>query len=184
MNYEYTSFLTVRLQPEVDVQNALISIEEVLKKYDPDSPFDYAFQDEDYESEFRSEERVGKLATIFSGLAVIISCVGIFGLASFASSQRSKEISIRKILGASALSIWKMLSSDFVKLVLISSVIAGPVAYIMANGWLEKYYYRIDFSWSIPIITFFILLGITLITISLRSIKAATSNPIEAIRNE
>ncbi|MEO1097614.1 MAG: ABC transporter permease, partial [Bacteroidota bacterium] len=113
VSYEYASFLTVRLQPKVDVQNALISIEEVLKKYDPDSPFDYTFQDEDYESEFRSEERIGKLSTIFSGLAVVISCVGIFGLAAFASSQRSKEISIRKILGASALGIWKMLSSDF-----------------------------------------------------------------------
>ncbi|MEM6362099.1 MAG: FtsX-like permease family protein, partial [Bacteroidota bacterium] len=98
--------------------------------------------------------------------------------------QRSKEISIRKILGASALGIWKMLSSDFVKLVLISSVIASPIAYMAANGWLEKYYYRIDFSWSIPIIAFFVLMGITLITISFKSIKAATSNPIDAIRNE
>ncbi|MEM7108693.1 MAG: ABC transporter permease [Bacteroidota bacterium] len=184
MSYEHSAWLTIRMQPRVDVQNALISIEEVLKKYDPDSPFEFTFQDEDYRSEFSAEERIGKLATIFSGLAIIISCVGIFGLASFASSQRSKEISIRKILGASALGIWKMLSSDFVKLVLISSVIASPVAYIVANGWLEKYYYRIDFSWSIPIIAFFVLLGITLITISLRSIKAAKSNPIDAIRNE
>ncbi len=184
MSYEYSAWLTIRMQPKVDVQNALISIEEVLKKYDPDSPFEFTFQDEDYRSEFSAEERIGKLATIFSGLAIIISCVGIFGLASFASSQRSKEISIRKILGASALSIWKMLSSDFVKLVLISSGIASPIAYIVANGWLEEYYYRIDFSWSISIMTFFILLGITLITISLKSIKAATSNPIDAIKSE
>lgn len=184
MSYDFSDWLTIKIQPEVNVQNALISIEEVLKKYDSDSPFEFTFQDEDYKSEFNAEERIGKLASTFSILAVIISCVGVFGLASFAASQRSQEISIRKILGASVLRIWKLLSLDFVKLVFISSIIAAPLAYITANGWLEKYYYRIDFPWLIPIVTFFLLLGITLLTVSLKSIQAATSNPIDTIRNE
>ncbi|MEQ9412633.1 MAG: FtsX-like permease family protein, partial [Cyclobacteriaceae bacterium] len=177
-------FLTIRMKTGTPVRSALDKIEGVLKKYDPGSPFEYKFQDDDYARLFKSEEQIGNLAGIFSGLAIFISCIGIFGLASFAASKKIKEIGIRKILGASVFKIWKMLSNDFVWLVIVSSLIACPLAYYYANQWLLQYDYRIDISWGIFLVTSVSLLVITLITVSYQSIKAALANPVESLRSE
>ncbi len=184
VDYVQGGFLTVRFKEGADTRNALEKVEAVLTKYDPASPFEYEFQDDEYASLFESEEHLGKLASIFSGLAVFISCIGIFGLASFAASQRTKEIGIRKILGASVFNVWKLLSSDFFWLVILSSVISCPIAYYYANQWLQQYDYRIEISWTIFIITCSLLLMITLLTVSFQSIKAALSNPVESLRSE
>lgn len=184
IDYNKNGVFTIRMKSDVPVRSSLDKIEAVLKKYDPGAPFEYKFQDDDYARLFKSEERIGTLAGIFSGLAIFISCIGIFGLASFAASKKTKEIGIRKILGASVFKIWKMLSRDFAGLVLISSLISGPLAYYYANQWLQQYDYRIDISWSIFLITTVALLAITLLTVSYQSIKAAVANPVESLRTE
>jgi ABC-type antimicrobial peptide transport system permease subunit len=168
----------------VSVNDALEKIEAVVKKYDPELPFEYTFQDDDYARQFASEERIGKLAGVFSGLAIFISCIGIFGLASFAASQRTKEIGIRKVLGASVFNVWRMLSTDFVYLVIASFIISCPVAYYFCNQWLQQYDYRIDISLGIFIITCIVLLTITLTTVSYQSIKAALTNPVDSLKAE
>lgn len=184
IGYTGGGFLTVRLKANVKVDSALEKIEAVLKKYDPGSPFEYEFQDDDYARQFAGQEQLGKLASIFSGLAIFISCIGIFGLASFAASQRTKEIGIRKVLGASVFNVWKLLSGDFFRLVILSSVISCPIAYYYANQWLQQYDYRIEISWTVFIVTCIVLLMITLFTVSFQSIKAALSNPVESLRSE
>jgi ABC-type antimicrobial peptide transport system permease subunit len=184
VDYVEGGFLTIKFKEGVNTRNALEKVEAVLKKYDPGSPFEYKFQDDDYARLFDSEEQLGKLASVFSGLAIFISCIGIFGLASFAASQRTKEIGIRKVLGASVFKVWKLLSKDFFWLVIISSGISCPVTYYFAEGWLQQYDYRIDISWTTFIITCIALLLITLLTVSFQSIKAALSNPVESLRSE
>ncbi|MDR7130399.1 ABC-type antimicrobial peptide transport system permease subunit [Algoriphagus sp. 4150] len=184
IDYGGYGFYTIRMKPGVRVKDALASIERVFEKYDPDTSFDYKFQDEDYAKLFDSEERIGKLAGVFSGLAIFISCIGIFGLASFAASQRTKEIGIRKVLGASEFSVWKMLSNDFVSLVVLSSIIACPIAYYYTNQWLQQYDYRIEVSWTIFAVTTLALLIITLVTVSYQSIKAAMANPVKNLRSD
>ena len=184
IDYQGMGYLTIRIKPDPGVHTALEKIQVVLKKYDPGSPFDYKFQDEDYARLFKAEERTGKLASVFSGLAIFISCIGIFGLASFAASQRTKEIGIRKVLGASVFKVWKMLSNDFVWLVLASSALACPIAYYFAMQWLQQYEYRIEISWEIFVTTCITLFVITMITVSYQSIKAALANPVESLRSE
>jgi putative ABC transport system permease protein len=184
VDYKGTGFFTIRMKSGMGVKEALAKIETVFKKYDPGSPFEYKFQDDDYARLFNTEERIGKLAGVFSGLAIFISCIGIFGLASFAASQRTKEIGIRKVLGASVYSVWKMFSNDFVLLVIVSSVIACPIAYYYTSQWLQQYDYRIEISWTVFVVTSIVLLVITLVTVSYQSIKAALVNPVESLRSE
>ncbi|MBX7127441.1 MAG: ABC transporter permease, partial [Cyclobacteriaceae bacterium] len=152
--------------------------------YDPDTPFDYTFVDDDYARQFKDEERIGELASLFSGLAIFISCIGIFGLATFAASQRTKEIGIRKVMGASVFALWKMLSRDFVWLVLIAVGIATPLAYYFSSEWLRQYEYRIGISWYVFAIAGAGALLITLATVSFQSIRAALANPVNSLRSE
>ena len=184
IDYQGMGYLTIRIKPDPGVHTALEKIQVVLKTHDPGSPFDYKFQDEDYARLFKVEERIGKLASVFSGLAIFISCIGIFGLASFAASQRTKEIGIRKVLGASVFKVWKMLSNDFVWLVVASSALACPIAYYFAMQWLQQYEYRIEISWGIFVTTCTTLFVITMITVSYQSIKAALANPVKSLRSE
>ena len=131
------------------MSKALPKIEAVFKKLIPSVPFDYQFADEDYALKFAAEERIGKLAGFFTILAVFISCLGLFGLPSFVAEQRTKEIGIRKVLGASTFSLWRLLSNEFVALVIISLFIAVPVAYYFMHNWLQDYQYRASLSWWI-----------------------------------
>ncbi len=174
----------IRLNPKMSTHNALAKIEATFKQYDPASPFDYKFTDEEYARKFSSEERVGKLAGFFTLLAIFISCMGLFGMASFMAEQRTKEIGVRKVLGASVFSLWQLMSKDFISLVCISLMFAIPVAYYFMGGWLENYKYRADLSWWIFAATAAGAIGITMLTVSYQSIKAALSNPVKSLRSE
>lgn len=177
-------FLTMRLNPERSPQASLATIGDVLKAHLPEAPFNYTFVDQEYGQKFRSEERIGQLATLFSGLAIFISCLGLFGLASFIAEQRTKELGIRKVLGASVYTLWQLLSKDFVGLVLLAFLIATPVAYFSLNNWLQQYPYHTEISWWIFVVTGAGAFLITLLTVSYQSIKAALTNPVKSLRSE
>jgi putative ABC transport system permease protein len=130
MDYEWANLINIKLAPGTGVDKALKKVEAIFRKHDPDSPFEFKFADEEYEAKFRAEERIGKLARVFAVLAIFISCLGLFGLAAYTAEQRTKEIGIRKALGASVAQMWAMLSKEFVYLVILSCVIASPIAYI------------------------------------------------------
>lgn len=159
-------------------------MEDVFKKVIPSAPFDYKFADEEYAAKFSQEERVGKLAAFFAGLAVLISCLGLFGLASFVAEQRTKEIGIRKIVGASVFSLWQLLSKDFVLLVLVASGIAIPLAYYYLHGWLQGYDYRISIEWGVFAWSVAGAMLVTLLTVSFQTIRAAVANPVKSLRVE
>jgi putative ABC transport system permease protein len=184
MNTNWANIITIRIKPTVSMRAALSKIEQVFKKYNPGAPFEYKFTDEEYAKKFEDEERIGNLATFFAILAIFISCLGLFGLASFVAEQRTKEIGIRKVLGASVFNLWKMLSRDFVLLVIISCVIAIPIASYFLNQWLLKYDYRTNLAWWVFALAAAGALGITLLTVSFQAIKAAIANPVQSLRTE
>ncbi|HEX6226963.1 MAG TPA: FtsX-like permease family protein [Chryseolinea sp.] len=178
------SNLYIRVNPNVSLQRALSEIQRVFKAIVPSSPFDYTFADEDYAAKFRAEERIGTLAAVFTVLAIIISCLGLFGLASFVAEQRTKEIGIRKVLGASVVNVWRMLSKDFIGLVLIASTISAPTAFYIMNSWLEGYVYRTTISGWILLLSCMGALIITVLTVSYQAIRAALLNPVKSLRSE
>jgi len=180
----WANVVTVAIKQGTPVKTALAKIEGVFKKYNPSSPFDYTFNDEDYARKFADEERVGNLATFFTILAIFISCLGLFGLASFVAEQRKKEIGVRKVLGASIFNLWQMLSKEFALLVIISCLIAIPLAWYYLHGWLKQYEYRTPISLWIFIVSGIGALVITLITVSFQAIKAAIANPVKSLRTE
>ena len=178
------SVLIVKLNPAKSSSESVSKVEAVIKKYSPAVPFEYQFVDQEYAKKFGNEERVGKLATFFAALAIFISCLGLFGLASFVAEQRTKEIGVRKVLGASVLNLWQLLSKDFVVLVFISCFIAIPIAYFYLSGWLEKYEYRTEVSWWFFAVAGIGALVITLLTVSYQAIKAALMNPVKSLKTE
>ena len=176
--------ITIRIKPTVSVHNALAKIESVFKKYDPVSAFEYEFTDTDYARKFSDEEYIGNLAMVFTVLAIFISCLGLFGLASFVTEQRTKEIGIRKILGASVFNLWHLLSKEFVGLVFIALFIAAPLAVYFMQRWLQHYSYRTELSWWIFAAAASGIVLITLITVSFQAIKAAVANPVKSLKTE
>ena len=176
--------LNIKLNPNLTTASALAKVEAVCKKYSPEEPFSYKFTDEEYSRKFADEERVGKLAAFFAVLAIFISCLGIFGMASFIAEQRTKEIGVRKVLGASVLDLWGLLSKDFVMMVFVALLIAAPLAYYFMYNWLQNYEYRTNLSWWIFAAAGAGALLITLLTVSFQSIKAAISNPVKSLRTE
>ncbi len=184
INYGWANIINVKLNPAMSASASLEKVGEVFRRYNPGSPFDYKFADEQYALKFSGEERIGKLATFFACLAIFISCLGIFGLASFTAEQRTKEIGVRKVLGASVFNLWQLLSKDFVVLVMISFLIATPIAYYFMNGWLKNYEYRSEISWWIFGISGLGALIITLLTVSYQAVKAALANPVKSLRTE
>jgi len=184
LNPGWSNVITIKIKPTVAFPAALEKIGGVFKHYNPSSPFDYKFTDQDYAEKFSDEERIGKLASFFAVLAIFISSLGLFGLASFVAEQRTKEIGIRKVLGASVGSLWGMLSKEFVILVLISCVIAIPLAWYYLYGWLKGYQYHTDISWWIFLVACAGAILITLLTVSVQAIKAAVANPVSSLRSE
>jgi ABC-type antimicrobial peptide transport system permease subunit len=180
----YIGTVSVAIKTGVPVKDALAKIEAVFKKYNPALPFVYTFNDEDYAQKFADEERIGKLATFFTVLAVFISCLGLFGLASFVAEQRRKEIGVRKVMGASTYRLWRMLSKEFAWLVMISCLIAMPLAWYYAKDWLRQYDYKTALSAWVFIASGAGALIITLITVSFQSIRAALANPVRSLRSE
>jgi putative ABC transport system permease protein len=177
-------FITIKLNPELSASNAIEKMENVLKKYDPAGNFNYLFADRNFNNKFFREQRMASLITVFAVLAIFISCLGLFGLASFLAEQRTKEIGIRKVLGASVTNLWQLLSKDFVILVVISCVIAAPIAYYFMHSWLQKYTYRTEISWWIFVAAGISALLITLLTVSYQAIKVALLNPVKSLKTE
>lgn len=184
LDYDWANVINIKLNPAQGASESIAQVEKVFLKFNPGSPFDYKFSDEQFSLKFSSEERVGKLATFFAILAIFISCLGLFGLASFMAEQRTKEIGVRKVLGASITNLWVMLSKDFVFLVIISLFIASPLAYYFMNNWIQKYTYHIEISWWVFAVTGAGTLVITLLTVSYQSIKASLANPVNSLRSE
>ncbi len=182
--YNRVQLINMKLNPIMGAGEALGKIEVIFKKHHPATPFEYGFAEEDFAQKYRSEQRIGTLATIFASLAIFISCLGLFGLASFTAAQRTKEIGIRKVMGGSVASLWALLSRDFVGLVLIALVIATPMAYYFLSGWLQNYEYRTNLSWWIFAGTGLGALLITLLTVSYQAVKAALKNPMKSLRTE
>lgn len=182
--YNNFSYYNLRLNPNQSAGQSIAVVERVFREQFPDIPFEYQFVDEEYGRKFSAEERVGSLAGIFTGLAILISCLGLFGLTSFVAEQRTKEIGVRKVLGASVFNVWNMLSKDFLKLVIISCFIAIPIAYYVMNGWLQEYPYRVILEWWIFALAVIGAMGITVMTVSFQAIRAATQNPVTSLRDE
>src|SRR5688572_7494779 len=165
-------------------REAIVSMEKVFKQFNPGFPFQYYFTDDEIAKNYKSEHTVSKLSRYFAFLAIFISCLGLFGLVTFTAEQKTKEIGIRKVLGASVGGIVRMLSKDFLKLVLIASLIAFPVAWWFMHKWLMNFEYRISIGWWIFIVAGVVAMLIALITISFQSIKAALANPVKSLRTE
>lgn len=181
---KYLYNIVIRTNPQVSMSQAVEGLEKIIKKFNPTYPFYYKFVDQQYAQKFHNEQQMGTLAFIFSMLAIFISCFGLFGLASYIAEARIKEIGIHKVLGASVTNICTMLSKDFVKLVIISLVIASPIAWLAMSKWLENFTYRIDMQWWMLAIAGGLAISISLITVSTQSIKAAWKNPVDSLRDE
>ncbi|HEX5153779.1 MAG TPA: ABC transporter permease [Parafilimonas sp.] len=181
---ENTSQMYVRLKPNAAVEKALAQIQNIMKKNNPAYPFTYQFVDDQFNQMFTNEQLISKLSRVFAALAIIISCLGLFGLAAYTAERRTKEIGIRKVLGASVSGITTLLSKDFLQLVALSCIVAFPVAWWMMHSWLQHYQYRIEISWWIFLAAGVSAILIALITISFQSIKAAVANPVESLRTE
>lgn len=184
INFNRANFVNIKVRPEVAMNAALSSIEKVFFNIDPENTFDYSFADADYSEKFKSEIRVAKLASIFTLLAILISCLGAFGLAAYFAERRAKEIGIRKVLGASVFNVWKMLSTDFIKLVLLGCLIAIPIANYFLSGWLQNFEYRIEVSWWIFLLASLLAIIIAIVTVSFQALKAAILNPVNALSSE
>jgi len=180
----YGNVITYRLPKNAGMHATIEKIGKIFEKYNPAYPYQYKFIDTEYASKFNFEVLIGKLAGIFAGLAIFISCLGLFGLAAYVAEQRTKEIGIRKVLGASIAQVWMLLSLDFVMLVLISCVIASPIAFYFLKQWLEKYNYHITIGLGVFIVSGIAAIIITLFTISFQAIKAAIANPVKSLRSE
>jgi len=179
-----SNFAMYRLTQGANTHEAIEKIGKIFDRYNPAYPFSYRFVDDEYNSKFNLEVLVGKLAGVFAGLAIFISCLGLFGLAAYVAEQRTKEIGIRKVLGASVTQVWLLLSRDFILLVMISCVIASPIALYFLHGWLLKYDYRINIGPGVFVLSAVVAMMITLVTISFQAIKAALTNPVKSLRSE
>ncbi len=178
------SVFTIRIKPGTPVRTALAAMEPVFKQFNPASPFIYSFIDEEFQTKFNTESRIGNLATVFAGLAILISCLGLFGLASFVAEQRTKEIGVRKVLGARVTGIWALLSGDFLKLVVLSCLVSMPLSYFFMSKWLQNYVLHTSLSLWIFVIAGAGIVSITLATVSYQAFKAALMNPVRSLRTE
>jgi len=180
----WSASVMYRLKPGTGTTDAMAKLGQVFNKYNPAYPYDYHFADEVYDNKFKLEQLTGKLAAIFAGLAIFISCLGLFGLAAYVAEQRTREIGIRKVLGASIPQLWLLLSGNFIVLVLIGCLIASPVAFYYLRNWLQKYEYRINIGPGVFILSAAAAMFITLLTISFQAIRAAVANPVKSLRTE
>ena len=167
-----------------NIQQGLAYLDRIYKKYDPSNKVEYNFLNQNFARQYESEERQGKIALMFTVLAVLIACLGLFGLAAFTTAQRKKEIGVRKVLGASVLNIVHILSIDFLKLVALAAVISSPVAWFLMKKWLEDFAYRIDISWTVFMFSAVLAALIALLTVSFQALRAAVANPVKSLKTE
>lgn len=184
LSMEQENLFIMKINPKLSAGDAVKKISDVFAKIDPSHVQEFSFVDEAFADKFEDEERIGKLAAVFAGLAVFISCLGLFGLASFVAEQRTKEIGVRKVIGASTFNLWSLLSKDFVALVVIACLVAIPLAWYGMNQWLQKYDYRTEIHWWVFLLASLGALLITLLTVSYQAIKAAGMNPVKSLRTE
>jgi putative ABC transport system permease protein len=174
----------IRFNPAKTTADNLATTEKIFKEYNPQYPFDYVFADAAYARKFENAQRTAKLAALFAGLTIFISCLGLFALATYMAEQRTKEIGVRKVLGASAFNITALISKDFIKLVAVSFVIASPVAWVAMHKWIQSYSYRIGIEWWVFALAGIAVGVIALLTVSFQAIKAAMANPVKSLRTE
>jgi hypothetical protein len=177
-------YITIRLSRNIPVSQSIDRIKEVFRNYDPGSPFDYAFVDQEYGKKFLDEERIGRLAFLFTALAIFISCIGLFGLASYVAQQRTKEIGVRKVLGASTINLWGHLTKDFLLLVVLSCIIATPIAWYVLDKWLSQFVFRTKISWFLFIWAGLGTLVIAFLTVSYHTFRAASAAPAKSLRSD
>jgi ABC-type antimicrobial peptide transport system permease subunit len=180
---KYNSLLLVKAQ-RGRTPLALAGLQQAYRKYNPGYPFEYHFLDETFERQYKSETLVGELAKYFSILAVFISCLGLFGLAAFTAEQRTKEIGIRKVLGASVADLVALLSKEFIKLVGVAFVLASPLAWYAVHQWLQKFAYREEIAWWVFVLAGGLAVLIAVLTVSFQSLKVALANPVKSLRSE
>ena len=183
-NKDWVGNLDVRLNPNISASQAITLMKPIFERYNPAYPFEYHFADEEYAKKFNYEELVANLAAIIAVLAIFISCLGLFGLASFTAEQRVKEIGVRKVLGASVFNLWRLLSKDFVILVLLSCAIAIPIGWYCMNEWLKNYHYKAVINIGVFAVVVLVAILITLLTVSFQAVKAAMANPVRSLRTE
>jgi putative ABC transport system permease protein len=184
LDRRHGGFVNIRVKPQADMPRAIAAISTVFRKYDADNAFEYHFADQEYAKKFGSEERVGRLAGFFAGLAILISCLGLLGLSAFVAEQRTREVGIRKVLGASVVHLWHLLSGEFLLLVSISLLAGGPIAYWIMHGWLNNYAYHASLSWWIFALAAGGALSLTLLTVNFQAIRTALTNPVKSLRTE
>ncbi|TMM52132.1 FtsX-like permease family protein [Maribacter algarum] len=183
-NPKYTYHVYVKVKPDIALAEILPIMKGVMKKHNPAFPFEYDFVNDSFNSMFRSEKLIGNLSKIFALLAIIISCLGLFGLSAFTAEQRRKEIGVRKVLGSSVAGIVQLLSKDFIRLVLIALLVAIPLAWWGMQNWLESFAYRIEINWSVFAVAGFAAICIAMLTVSFQAVKAAVANPVKSLRTE
>src|SRR4030095_3387064 len=180
-NINWWSLMLVRTKPG-QTKEALTSLEKVYKELNPKFPFTYKFSDDEYQKLYKNEQVISKLANYFAILAIFISCLGLLGLVMFASEQRTKEFGIRKVLGARPVTLFNLLSKEFLVLVVVAMVIASPLAWMAMNNWLRDYVYRIQISWWMFAVAGAAAIVIALLTVSFQAIKAAIANPVKSLQ--
>jgi ABC-type antimicrobial peptide transport system permease subunit len=180
----WMSDVTLRLPESKNTQEALAGVEAIFKKYNPSYPFTFRFTEDEFNRKFTNIQRVGRLANLFAGLAILISCLGLFGLAAFTAEQRTKEIGIRKVLGATVSSVVVLLSKEFTRLIILAFVLAAPLAWWAMNQWLQEYDYRISIPWWIVASAGGLAFVLAVATVSFQAVKAAVANPVKSLRNE
>jgi ABC-type antimicrobial peptide transport system permease subunit len=184
LNKEIARTLYIRLANRMPVNEALVKIGDVMQRGNPGYPFDYKFVDDQFNDRLNSEILIGKLSRVFAALAIVISCLGLFGLAAYTAERRTREIGIRKVLGASITGITHLLSKEFLQLVLVSAIISFPLAWWSMHQWLQSYSYRIAIQWWVFPVAGVLAVLIALVTISFQSVKAALMNPVKSLRSE
>jgi putative ABC transport system permease protein len=183
INPDRLNVISVKINP-LNISLTLDRLKEKWKTLDPSRPFEYWFLDDSFDRQYRSDQKIGQLFLYFTILALIVACLGLFGLVSYTSERRSKEIGIRKVLGASVTALISMLTFEFSKWVLISNVIAWPIAYYAVDTWLQNFAYRIQVGWEPFLFSGLLALGISIITVMFHSVKVAMDNPVNALRYE
>ncbi|HYC87326.1 MAG TPA: FtsX-like permease family protein [Chryseosolibacter sp.] len=181
---DWVNAVTIRLSRSSDLRESLAKVEAVFKKHTPGYPFEFNFADQQFDKKFKSIEMTSTLAGLFASLAVIITCLGLFGLAAFTAQQRTKEIGIRKVLGASVSGLVTLISTDFSRLVVLAFVLASPFAWWLLEQFLQQYKYRIQIPWWVFPLTGLIALMLALLIVGMQALRAATSNPVNSLRSE
>ncbi|MGB6151595.1 MAG: FtsX-like permease family protein, partial [Pricia sp.] len=183
-NPDYARFMYIRTKSGVPMTKTLAAMESVMQTHNPAFPFEYEFVDDAFDAKFRSEKLIGNLSLLFALLAIIISCLGLFGLSAYTAEQRRKEIGVRKVLGSSVTGIVRLLSQDFMRLVLLAILIAIPLAWWGMYRWLESFAYRIEIDWWVFALAGLVAVCIALLTVSFQALKAANANPVKSLRAE